>query len=526
MRWKKAFALLLMLIIILTSCGGKTEFIGYDVPYTTNNIDPQFSTDSLARLIIMNIFQGLVVVDTQGEIHQGVAENWEVSSDKLTYTFYLAENSYWDNLEYDTPGKPVTSEDFVYSFQRMFAQQAPSPYCDDYLAIKNSALLLEGKCDKADLGVMAKGDYTIVFYLEHPDPMFLKKLGDPPAMPCNKSFFRSTKGRYGLERSLILGNGPFALTRWEKGSRMTLTPRPDYLGKGSTDLTSVELYLNRDDKTKRFTDGKTDILKTTLANGTNLKEDYHLEEYINASWGIVFSRADKLSANPFIRKATVLSLNRQRLQKANPTLETTESVFLSQQLREDTPTIKSDYPQAGNNLLIGLKHLGIDEPTKIKLAVAEGFDENYLKEITQSWEKVLGLKVETQIMTESQVRYQLNSGECFAGIVPFYVERDNPNQVVLQFDTEGIYSLNNPVYDDLCKEIYTQHTTEGMISKAKQAQAMLIYNNDVFPLYLEKGYYVLSETAQKIEIYPYDEGIRFYKIESQGDDPIANGDTQ
>src|SRR6266436_4954905 len=72
------------------------------------DIDPQTVTGVSEDHIIVALFEGLVSEDPH-DLHPvpGVAESWDASDDKKTYTFHLRNNAKWSN------GQPVTSQDFV-----------------------------------------------------------------------------------------------------------------------------------------------------------------------------------------------------------------------------------------------------------------------------------------------------------------------------------------------------------------------------------------------------------------------------
>ncbi len=73
--------------------------------------------------IVGNIFEGLTRLDAATlEPLPGVAERWEISDDKKTYTFHLRKNAKWSN------GKPVTAHDFIYSLQRFLDPQTGAEY--------------------------------------------------------------------------------------------------------------------------------------------------------------------------------------------------------------------------------------------------------------------------------------------------------------------------------------------------------------------------------------------------------------
>ena len=52
-------------------------------------IDPAIGSDTSSQVAVVNLYDTLVFPDTKGTPLPHVAENWEVSSDGLTWTFYL-----------------------------------------------------------------------------------------------------------------------------------------------------------------------------------------------------------------------------------------------------------------------------------------------------------------------------------------------------------------------------------------------------------------------------------------------------
>lgn len=53
------------------------------------SLDPDLAADVVSANIINNVFEGLLRLEPSGEVSPGAAERWEVSSDGLTYTFFL-----------------------------------------------------------------------------------------------------------------------------------------------------------------------------------------------------------------------------------------------------------------------------------------------------------------------------------------------------------------------------------------------------------------------------------------------------
>ncbi len=74
-----------------------------------DHLDPYLSTSADTRVILFNIFEGLVKPDKDGNLQPAVAESSTVSGDALTYTFRLRKGIRFQN------GKNVTVQDVKYS---------------------------------------------------------------------------------------------------------------------------------------------------------------------------------------------------------------------------------------------------------------------------------------------------------------------------------------------------------------------------------------------------------------------------
>ena len=95
-------------------------------------IDPGKCSDNPGGTIISNTFEGL----TQPDPHDltprpGVASSWDISADKRVYTFHLRADARWSD------GKPVTAQDFLWSWTRVLDPATGSKYADQLFEIRN-----------------------------------------------------------------------------------------------------------------------------------------------------------------------------------------------------------------------------------------------------------------------------------------------------------------------------------------------------------------------------------------------------
>ena len=177
------------------------------------NLDPQMATDLSSRIVISNMMDGLVKMNEYGAIEADAAESYNISPDGLIYTFYLKKNIMWEAV--NGYKALMTADDFVFAFQRIYDSGAlHSPYVERFSCIKNSSAVAAGKMSAERLGVTAADDYTLIIELEYPYYNFLEMLTTTAAMPCNRVFFESTKGKYGLDDESTISNGAFYLKEW------------------------------------------------------------------------------------------------------------------------------------------------------------------------------------------------------------------------------------------------------------------------------------------------------------------------
>jgi peptide/nickel transport system substrate-binding protein len=141
-----------------------------------------------------------------------LAERWEISEDKKTYTFHLRKTARWHD------GKPFTSRDVVATFDKFQDQTTKAAHV--------RAMLLELS------SYSAPDDYTFVMVWKRPYSFTLDSLSSMPIQPAH--VIGKLNGRQyneavsdPLNRHPI-GTGPFRFVTWESGSKIVIERNPDY----------------------------------------------------------------------------------------------------------------------------------------------------------------------------------------------------------------------------------------------------------------------------------------------------------
>src|SRR5207253_5938439 len=112
--------LLATLALLALSCGaGSAEVTLKAVMHSDVKIvDPIWTTAYITRNHGYMVYDTLFAMDEKGEIKPQMVDKYDVSADKLTYTFTLRDGLLWHD------GKPVTAEDCTASIKRWAAKDS------------------------------------------------------------------------------------------------------------------------------------------------------------------------------------------------------------------------------------------------------------------------------------------------------------------------------------------------------------------------------------------------------------------
>ena len=277
-------------------------------------LDPAIITGQLEGRLAYALFEGLLSFDEHAKPVPGVAERWELSADKKTYTFHLRHDAQWSD------GTAVTAADFVYSWQRVLAPETASEYSSQLLYLKNAKPFNDGTLhDFSQVGVKAPDLSTLVVTLENPTPYFLDLCAFTTLLPVN----RACLGKWGdawAKPGHLIGNGAYQLADWRLNSRVRLTKNPRYWNRDairtksidalpiSSPITALNFYLS----------GQADVIldksnvPTSMLDVLKDRPDYHAAPFL----GTVFLRFNvtrKPFNDPRVRQAFSLVIDKRRI---------------------------------------------------------------------------------------------------------------------------------------------------------------------------------------------------------------------
>lgn len=192
------------------------------------SLDPHKVEGGPETTVIRNLLEGLVTTGPNGETIPGVAERWENEGYKV-WTFYLRKDAKWSD------GKPVTAQDFVYSWRRLADPNTGSPYTSylQYAYIQNVDEILKGTKSPDQLGVKALDDRRFQVTLTHPVPYLVDMLSHTAVKPVRQDAVEKWGNKWTLPENYI-GNGAYILKDWVVNERIVLTRNPQYWNNKET----------------------------------------------------------------------------------------------------------------------------------------------------------------------------------------------------------------------------------------------------------------------------------------------------
>lgn len=226
---QKLLTLLLSLSICLLAFAGagvlaeeEKEPLEITVQYGSEplSIDPNAEIGNDVITMNCHMWEPLYMRGEGNKLQPGQAESVDVSDDGLTYTFHLRDDIKW------TDGKPVTAQDFVYSWKRLVTGGYDySSFLDN---VKNAKKIRLEDGDVETLGVKAEDDKTFVVELEAPVPYFLEICAYGVTVPVRQDIIEEHGDQWSLSPETFISNGAYMLEEWVNQEKLVMVKNPNY----------------------------------------------------------------------------------------------------------------------------------------------------------------------------------------------------------------------------------------------------------------------------------------------------------
>ncbi|MFI7277424.1 ABC transporter substrate-binding protein [Streptomyces sp. NPDC049879] len=238
------------------------------------------------------IFDGLLRHDEELALQPALATALpQVSDDGLTYTYALREG-----VEF-SDGSPFTARDVVFTYETVLDDGTNYPYKDELDPIES---------------VRAEGDHTVVFELAYPYAPFAERTVLPIASADAAGGQDANTGPYNTEP---VGTGPYVLTDWTPGERISLRANPDYwAGAPTVERLTMAIIPDDDVRATRLRSGDIDaaVLPPSLAEGFADEEGLVTYNAVSADFrAVTLPTGNPVTGDTAVRRALDVAVNRE-----------------------------------------------------------------------------------------------------------------------------------------------------------------------------------------------------------------------
>lgn len=327
--------------------------------------NPNYLFDGACYYVTPNIFGKLVDYMADGSVAGDLAEKWDVSEDRLTYTFHLHKNVRW------TDGKPLTAKDVVWTINSINKEKG------------YGAAALAGIVE-----VAAPDDSTVRIKLAEVNSSFLEQIAQRYGFVILPShIYENSDPRSNPANLKPIGCGPYKVVSFNPGDHIQLEANPDYF-KGVPKLKNVffKFYPEYSAAVAEMRSGGLGLMLSSpplsairqLQNTKGVAVEV-ADSYPQLMVWIGFNFRNKILADLRVRQAIGHAINRDQINQivyggmhraANTAYLSTSWAWNKDAKQPDFDIAKANalldqagYPRQGNNPRFTIRYTGFNAAT-------------------------------------------------------------------------------------------------------------------------------------------------------------------
>ncbi|WP_195999340.1 peptide ABC transporter substrate-binding protein [Clostridium sp. 1001271B_151109_B4] len=502
--------------------GSSNQQLVFNLGEDPETMDPTLNNSSGAGTMILNAFEGLMVLDENDQAVEGTAESMEVSEDGLVYTFKIREDAKWSD------GEAVTADNFKYSWLRALNKETAAEYAYQLFYIKNAEKFYNGEVTADEVGINVIDEKTLEVTLETPTSYFPQLLAFTTYVPLREDIVSANPEGWATNPETYVSNGPFKLVQWDMKDQLVFEKNENYWDKDSVKLETLTFKLVSDDTTaySELKAGNFDMVNSVPTN----EIEPGIEEglvHVNPKLGSYYfainvGKQDTLSedvkevlSNKLVRQALNLAIDRQEIiDNVGKAEQVPAYSFVPQGITDENGNdfaSKEYYDPSDMEGNIAkakelLKEAGYEDgkgiPTIELMYNSEGAHKDICQIIQQNWEEI-GVNVELTnqewavfLNTRQQGDYQIArhgwSGD--------YID---PMTFLDLWTTSGGNNdtgFSNARYDELIAAAKVETDSEKRLEMLREAEDILMDEMPILPIYYYTTVTAANENVKGVRI--------------------------
>jgi oligopeptide transport system substrate-binding protein len=474
------------------TAGGELRLLGRD-PIT---LDPACASDVDSANYIVEVFGGLVTIDSDLQIVPDIAESWDKSEDGTVYTFQLRRG-----VLFHKEDRQVTASDVKYSMERALDPDTQSTVAEVYLGdIVGVEEFVDGDADEVT-GIEVVDNYTLRITIDAPKPYFLAKLTYPTAFVVDRRQVEDSTCFSGTNwQRHPNATGPFKLKEWDLGQRIVLEPNSRYQ-LGAPSLGRAVYTLGGGSAITMYENDEIDVTGVGLNDIESVRDPAHSlnKEFQEAPrmdiWYIGFNVGEPPFDDVKVRQAFAHAIDKDKLIEVVLLDAVVEADGILPPgipgFNENLQGLKFD-PERAQQLLDESTYGGPEGLPDIEIASSgRGASVGPVSEaILFMWEENLGVEISVRQTEFATFLGDLHDGEFQMFELGWVADYPDPeNFLKIQFysgSTNNYSQYANAEVDDLLEQADTETDEARRLSLYQQSEQIIVNEAPWIPLFHDK----------------------------------------
>ena len=472
-------------------------------------LDPQIVTGVPENNILRALFEGLCVEDPEfdGKARPGVASSWEHNTTFTQWTFHLRPNAVWSD------GTPLTSEDFLFAYQRILHPKFAAKYANMLYFILHAEAYNKGDLkDFSQVGVKAPDAHTLVITTESPVPFL-------PELTKHYTWFpipKHTVLRYGkmtekhtrwTDPGRIVSNGPFILKDWKFNYYISVKKNPNYWDHKTVQLNGIKFFpiSNTYTEARMFFDqqihGTYGLAPEMIEySRKHYPKCLHQEPYLGTYFIRCNTSRNGLS-DARVRRALAFAINQQSIiDHITKGHQLPATGFTPHIGGYSGPDVVHFNPEKARKLLADAGYPGGRGFPKLSILTADRDLSKRLSEACQDmWKKHLGIQVSIQQQewkTHLESRAKRNYDLCISSWIGDYPDPKTFLEIWTKDGGNNRTTWFNDTYESYLKKADTCPSQELRFNTLKKAESILMQEMPILPIYWMTTNYLLHPSVK------------------------------
>ena len=374
MRFKNKFmfAFLSASVLSLIACGGttaKSQSLTVCLASEPDSIDPALNSAVDGATLLVHLDAGLYRYQKVGD---GLKLTLDLAKDITKATARVVDHAPnaeggWDEVVYEngtrytvtlrdgikfSDGTPITSDDFIYSWNRASGATLGGDYCYMFETIADGVYHETDDEACPSLAMKKISDTQFTFDVMVDVPFMDQLLAFPTYFPVKKATIDANDtqepGTWATDPKTYVSCGAYKMTAWEHNSSITLEKNPEYWDAANIKMDKITFALSDDDnailasyKSNQYDmidsvpNDQIDALKAAYPNEFVIAGQmgtYYISFNVNSK---VFAKADTQEKAAKVRKALGLFIDRNYIVKEiGKAGQTVANAFVSEGLSD------------------------------------------------------------------------------------------------------------------------------------------------------------------------------------------------